>query len=147
MLLGNPVHLMLTPGQAHDLAWRRGIDRSHRSRWPDAGKAFDADPFIDTLNGRAITPVIPPKVNRKIQPPCDSRSTANATSSSASLINSSTIGCCYTLRTSFARNFLAGVQDGVRYDLAQLKTGSSGFFLFIDGKELHGRRKITLRGG
>ena len=36
-----------------------------------ADKAFDADPFIDTLTERAITPVIPPKVNRKIQRPCD----------------------------------------------------------------------------
>ena len=34
-------------------------------------KAFDADPFIDTLTERGITPVIPPKANRKIKRACD----------------------------------------------------------------------------
>jgi transposase len=50
--LGNPVEVMLSPGQDHD-------------------KAFDADPFIGALDARAITPVIPPKSNRKTPRPCD----------------------------------------------------------------------------
>jgi putative transposase len=36
-----------------------------------ADKAFDADPFIATLTQREITPVIPPKANRKTQRLCD----------------------------------------------------------------------------
>jgi len=47
--LGNPVALMLTPGQAHDLACAEPlIDNAD----PDAllaDKAYDADSFIDTL--------------------------------------------------------------------------------------------------
>jgi putative transposase len=41
---------------------------------PDAllgDKAFDSDSFISTLNEREITPVIPPKINRKIKRDCD----------------------------------------------------------------------------
>jgi transposase len=57
--LGNPVALMLTPGQAHDLACAEPlIDNAD----PDAllaDKAYDADSFIDTLTQRGITPVIP----------------------------------------------------------------------------------------
>ena len=62
---------MLTPGQAHDLACAEplidGVD-------PEAligDKAYDADPLIDTLNRRGITPVIPPKANRKAPRDCD----------------------------------------------------------------------------
>ncbi len=36
-----------------------------------ADKAFDADPFIATLTKREITPVIPPKANRKTPRLCD----------------------------------------------------------------------------
>ena len=36
-----------------------------------ATRAYDADPLIDTLNGRAIIPVIPPKANRKLKRDCD----------------------------------------------------------------------------
>ena len=41
---------------------------------PDAligDKAYDADPFVDTLTQREIAPVIPPKSNRKVQRACD----------------------------------------------------------------------------
>jgi transposase len=63
--LGNPVELMLTPGQAHDLTCAEQLIDSAD---PDAllgDKAYDADPLIDTLTQRGITPVIPPKANRK----------------------------------------------------------------------------------
>jgi transposase len=65
MALGNPVELMLTPGQAHDLTCAEQLIDSAD---PDAllgDKAYDADPLIDTLTQRGITPVIPPKANRK----------------------------------------------------------------------------------
>jgi transposase len=69
--LGNPVELMLTPGQAHDLTCAEQLVDSAN---PDAllgDKAYDADPLIDTLTQRGITPVIPPKANRKAPRACD----------------------------------------------------------------------------
>jgi transposase len=69
--LGNPVELMLTPGQAHDLTCAEQLIDSAD---PDAllgDKAYDADPLIDTLTQRGITPVIPPKANRKAPRVCD----------------------------------------------------------------------------
>src|SRR3974377_2439837 len=69
--LGNPVELMLTPGQAHDLACAEPLIENAD---PDAligDKAYDSDPFVDTLTQRAITAVIPPKANRKTQRACD----------------------------------------------------------------------------
>jgi putative transposase len=62
---------MLTPGQAHDLTCAEPLIENVD---PDAligDKAFDSDAFIDTLNEREITPVIPPKANRKIKRDCD----------------------------------------------------------------------------
>jgi transposase len=62
---------MLTPGQAHDLACAQPlVDTAD----PDAflgDKAYDADAFVDTLTERGITPVIPPKANRKDPRACD----------------------------------------------------------------------------
>src|ERR1700730_15716734 len=49
--MGNPVELMLTPGQAHDLTC--------------------AEQLIDTLTQRGITPVIPSTANRKAPRACD----------------------------------------------------------------------------
>ncbi len=62
---------MLTPGQAHDLTCAEQLIDSAD---PDAllgDKAYDADPLIDTLTQRGITPVIPPKANRKALRACD----------------------------------------------------------------------------
>ncbi|MGH8527168.1 MAG: IS5 family transposase [Gammaproteobacteria bacterium] len=68
---GNPVRLMLTPGQAHDLVCAAELIETADPGALIADKAFDADPFIDTLTQREITPVIPPKANRKTQRLCD----------------------------------------------------------------------------
>ena len=62
---------MLTPGQAHDLTCAEQLIDSAD---PDAllgDKAYDADSLIDTLTQRGITPVIPPKANRKAPRACD----------------------------------------------------------------------------
>jgi transposase len=109
--LGNPVELRLTPGQAHDLACAEPLIENAD---PDAligDKAYDADPFVETLTQRGITPVIPSKANRKTKRAAISRSTANVTSSNASSINSS---------TSVHRHTRA---VGRRYHPAQLNTG------------------------
>ena len=62
---------MLTPGQAHDLTCAEPLLENVD---PDAllgDKAYDGDALIDTLIQRGITPVIPPKANRKAPRPCD----------------------------------------------------------------------------
>jgi transposase len=88
--LGNPVALMLTPGQAHDLACAEPlIDNAN----PDAllaDKAYDADSFIDTLTQRGITPVIPPRPTARPRERAILRSTVNATLSNGSSISSNT---------------------------------------------------------
>ena len=63
--LGNLVDFCLMPGQAHDLretgALIRGLSAGHLL----ADRAFDADWLRNDLLDRGITPVIPPKSNRK----------------------------------------------------------------------------------
>src|SRR5205807_1909178 len=62
---------MLTPGQAHDLTCAQPLREEADPEALIGDKAYDADPLIDTLNRREITPVIPPKANRKTQRACD----------------------------------------------------------------------------
>src|ERR1700680_2097789 len=69
--LGNPCNLMLTPGQHHDLACAQPLLENADPHALIGDKAYDADSLIDTLNQRAITPVIPPKANRKVKRDCD----------------------------------------------------------------------------
>ncbi len=69
--LGNPVEVMLSPGQDHDLTCAESLIEAVDPGALIADKAFDADPFIGALNARAITPVIPSKSNRKTPRPCD----------------------------------------------------------------------------
>ena len=69
--LGNPFRLMLTPGQDHDLTCAELLLETANPRALIGDKAYDADQLIDTLNERAIIPVIPPKANRKVKRDCD----------------------------------------------------------------------------
>jgi transposase len=62
---------MLTPGQVHDLACAQPLLEDFDPGALLADKAYDADLLIDGLNQRAITPVIPPKANRKVKRDCD----------------------------------------------------------------------------
>ena len=69
--LGNPVEVMLSPGQDHDLTCAEPLIEAVDPGALIADKAFDADAFIAALNARAITPVIPSKSNRNSPRPCD----------------------------------------------------------------------------
>ena len=69
--LGTPANLMLTAGQVHDLACAQDLIENADPEALIGDKAYDADPLIDTLARREITPVIPPKTNRKIKRECD----------------------------------------------------------------------------
>ena len=63
---------MLTAGQIHDLACAQDlIENADLEAFLIADKAYDADPLIDGLAEREITPVIPPKANRKTKRDCD----------------------------------------------------------------------------
>jgi len=62
---------MLTPGQNHDLTCAQPLLENVDPGALLADKAYDADLLIDALNEREITPVIPPKANRKVKRDCD----------------------------------------------------------------------------
>jgi transposase len=69
--LGNPANLMLTAGQIHDLVCAQDLIESADPQALIADKAYDADPLIERLAQRQVTPVIPPKSNRKTKRDCD----------------------------------------------------------------------------
>ena len=69
--LGNPVEVMLTAGQDHDLTCAEPLIEAVDPAALIADKAFDADAFIAALDDRAIAPVIPCKSSRKTPRPCD----------------------------------------------------------------------------
>ena len=68
--LGNPLALRLTGGQVHDITQAEALAAEVQ---PEAllGDGYDADAFIESLELRAIKPVIPPKSNRKVARDCD----------------------------------------------------------------------------
>jgi len=108
--LGNPVDLMLTPGQVHDLA---GADALIGSADPEAligDKAYDADPLIARLAARAITPVIPPKANRKTPRTCDFALYRERNLIERFFNKLKHFRAIATRYDKLARNFLAGVQ-------------------------------------
>ena len=88
--LGNPVDLMLTPGQAHDLTCAEPLLAEADPEALIGDKAYDADPLLDTLAQRDIAPVIPQRPIAKRRGRATSLFTASAISSSASSTNSST---------------------------------------------------------
>jgi len=101
---------MLTPGQAHDLACAEPLIENAD---PDAligDKAYDSDPFVDTLTQRAITPVIPPKANRKTQRPCDFTLYCERNLVERFFNKLKHFRAIATRYDKLARNFLAGTQ-------------------------------------
>ena len=63
--LGNPVALSLTPGQAPTSHRRCRCSTRSSPKRSLADKGYDSDALVETLEERGITPVIPPKANRK----------------------------------------------------------------------------------
>ena len=108
--LGNPVELILTPGQAHDLACAELLIENAEPDALLADKAYDADRFVGTLTQRGIIPVIPPKANRKIQRACDFAlyCERNLVERFFNLLKH--FRAIATRYDKLARNFLAGVQ-------------------------------------
>jgi transposase len=108
--LGNPVELMLTPGQAHDLACAEPLIDSADPQALIGDKAYDADALIDTLNRRRITPVIPPKANRKTQRDCDFALYRERNLVERFFNKLKHFRAIATRYDKLARNFLAGAQ-------------------------------------
>lgn len=101
---------MLTPGQAHDLV---GAEPLIENVDPDAliaDKAYDSDPFVDTLTEREITPVIPPKANRKTPRACDFALYRQRNLIERFFNQLKQFRAVATRYDKLARNFLAGVQ-------------------------------------
>ena len=57
--------LSLTPGQAADITQAVPLLDQVEPEAFLGDKGYDADAFIETLDERGITPVIPPKANRR----------------------------------------------------------------------------------
>ena len=101
---------MLTPGQAHDLTCAQPLLENAD---PDAligDKAYDLDPFVSILTERAITPVIPPKANRKTQRLCDFALYCERNLIERFFNKLKHFRAIATRYDKLARNFLAGVQ-------------------------------------
>ena len=69
--LGNPLALRLTGGQVHDITQAEALAAEVQPEARLGDKGYDADAFIESLEVRAIKPVIPPKSNRKVARDCD----------------------------------------------------------------------------
>jgi transposase len=108
--LGNPVELMLTPGQAHDLACAEPLIENADPAALIGDKAYDADPFIDTLSQRGITPVIPPRANRATKRACDFALYRERNLVERFFNQLKHFRAIATRYDKLARNFLAGAQ-------------------------------------
>ena len=73
-------------------------------------KAYDADPFIDTLSQRGITPVIPPRANRATKRACDFALYCERNLVERFFNQLKHFRAIATRYDKLARNFLAGAQ-------------------------------------
>ena len=76
-----------------------------------ADKAYDADPFVDILTQRAITPVIPSKANdRKVQRACELAFYCERNIVERFFNQPNQLRAIATRYDKLVANFLAGVQ-------------------------------------
>ena len=101
---------MLTPGQAHDLTCAEPLLGEANPEALIGDKAYDADPLLDTLAQREITPVIPPKANRKTPRTCDFVLYCERNLVERFFNKLKHFRAIATRYDKLARNFLAGLQ-------------------------------------
>ena len=101
---------MLTPGQEHDLTCAEPLPENADPRALIGDKAYDADALLDTLAQREITPVIPPRANRKVQRQCDYALYCERNLVERFFNKLKHFRAIATRYDKLARNFLAGVQ-------------------------------------
>ncbi len=58
--LGNPVRLILSGGQAHDMSQARALIAGLKSDYVIADKGYDSGPFVELIESREARAVIPP---------------------------------------------------------------------------------------
>ena len=126
--LGNPVEVILTPGQAHDLTGAQMLLDDVDPHALIGDKAYDANSLLDTLAQRDIAAVIPPKANRKTPRTCDFALYCERNLVERFFNKLKHFRAIATRYDKLARNFLAGVSC-LRSRSAQLKTGSSSMTL------------------
>lgn len=63
--LGNPLRYRLTGGQNHDITQAAELVEGYQSEYVIADKSYDAQPFLELIEGRGAIPVIPPRANRR----------------------------------------------------------------------------------
>ena len=100
----------LTPGQAHDLTGAEPLLDEADPEALIADKAYDADALLDRLAQREITPVIPPKANRKIPRTCDFALYRERNLVERFFNKLKHFRAIATRYDKLARNFLAGIQ-------------------------------------
>ena len=69
--LGNPVRLIGSPGQRHDIAFAHELIDGFAADVTIADKGYDADHLCDKIASTGSEVVIPPKRNRTVQRPYD----------------------------------------------------------------------------
>ena len=62
--LGNPLRLILTGGERHDITQAEDLIDGYEFGCLIADKSYDSDDFIDVIHDQAAEPVIPPRSNR-----------------------------------------------------------------------------------
>ncbi len=102
--------MRLTPGQAHDLTCAAPLLEEADPEALIGDKAYDADPLLDRLAQRHITPVIPPKANRKMPRACDFTLYCERDLVERFFNKLKHFRAIATRYDKLARNFLAGVQ-------------------------------------
>ena len=107
--LGNPLRTSLTKGQVHDITQAEALTADITSGALLADKGYDADNFIQSLQDRGITAVIPPKSNRKVQRDCDFALYAERNLVERFFNHIKHFRGIATRYEKTARNFLAGV--------------------------------------
>jgi len=65
--LGNPVRLLLTPGQRADITQAEDLLLKIEAEAVIADKGYDADELIDRIEASGAAVVIPPKRNRTVR--------------------------------------------------------------------------------
>jgi transposase len=107
--LGNPVELMLSPGQAGDLTCAEPLLANSDPAALIGDKAYDADAFVKILADRQITPVIPSHPRRAIPLPCDFALYCERNLVERFFNKLKHFRAIATRYDKLARNFLAGV--------------------------------------
>ena len=64
--LGNPVRLLIGPGQGSEMRHAGTLIEGIPSDYVIADKGYDADAFIDAIKQAGAIPVIPPRSHRKV---------------------------------------------------------------------------------